>query len=70
MTDEPRQNPQPEPDSDEIDLREVEHVLGRLRQNNIPVTGFVLNDLMPRSAAYGYRKYGYAYSYKYSGQKP
>ncbi|MGH8321923.1 MAG: polysaccharide biosynthesis tyrosine autokinase [Gammaproteobacteria bacterium] len=51
-------------------LREIEHVLGRLRQNNIPVTGFVLNDLMPRSAAYGYRKYGYAYTYKYSGQKP
>ncbi|MGH9351438.1 MAG: polysaccharide biosynthesis tyrosine autokinase, partial [Terriglobia bacterium] len=49
-------------------LREIEHVLGRLRQNNIPVTGFVLNDLMPRSAAYGYRKYGYAYSYKYPGK--
>ena len=51
-------------------LREVEHMLGRLRQNKIAITGFVLNNQMPRAAAYGYRKYGYAYSYKYSKQKP
>lgn len=50
-------------------LREVEHVLGRLRQNNVTATGIVLNNLMPRSAAYGYRKYGYAYSYTYPGKK-
>lgn len=49
-------------------LREIEHMLGRLQQNNIQVTGFVLNDLMPRAAAYGYRKYGYAYSYKYQNK--
>ena len=49
--------------------REVEHLLGRLRQNNIAVTGFVLNNQMPRAAAYGYRKYGYAYSYKYQNRE-
>lgn len=47
-------------------LREVDHVVARLRQNGASVTGFVLNDLMPRAAAYGYRKYGYSYNYKYS----
>lgn len=47
-------------------LWEIEHLLGRMQQNRIAVTGFVLNDLSPKSAHYGYRKYGYAYSYKYS----
>ncbi|MGH8279878.1 MAG: polysaccharide biosynthesis tyrosine autokinase [Gammaproteobacteria bacterium] len=51
-------------------MREIDHVVSRMRQNHIAVTGFVLNDLSPKTAHYGYRKYGYAYSYKYSKQKP
>ena len=50
-------------------LREIEHVAGRLRQSNVTISGFVLNDMSPRSAAYGYRKYGYAYSYQYSKKR-
>lgn len=50
-------------------LREIEHVAGLLRHNHIAITGFVLNDLSPRSMNYGYWKYGYAYIYKYSNKR-
>ena len=50
-------------------LREIEHTLSRLRQDNIRVTGFVLNDQIRQAAAYSYRKYGYVYNYKYPSKR-
>lgn len=50
-------------------LGEIEHVLSRLRQNHVTVSGFVMNDMLPRASAYGYRKYGYVYTYKYSSKR-
>lgn len=45
------------------------HALDPLSHRDITATDFLLNALIPRSAAYGYREYGYAYSYKHPGYK-
>ncbi len=50
-------------------LREVEQAIKYLKNGGIQPQGCIFNDIMPRSAYYGYSRYGYHYQYKYGSEK-